>query len=263
MEEIQKLKQKILEEYPRLTEDDTFRFACKPGIPCFNDCCGDVNIFLTPYDVLRMKNRLDISSEEFLDRFTISPIDQNQNFPVLMLKMQDNEKKSCHFVSAEGCIIYDDRPWACRYYPVGLASSKEGESEAASEFYFILREDVCRGFDADKDWRISEWKTDQGIARYDEFGEMFKEITLHNYFKQGKQLDIPRMELFHMVCYNLDKFRRFIKESTFLNRFELEPGLTEKIMADDEELLRFGFRWLKFALFAEKTITIRPEAFRG
>ncbi|TKJ40781.1 zinc/iron-chelating domain-containing protein [candidate division LCP-89 bacterium B3_LCP] len=264
MREIENLKRAILEEYPRLTADDTFKFNCRPGVSCFNECCGDVNIFLTPYDILRMKNRLGISSEEFLDNYTITPIDKNQNYPVILLKMQDNEGKTCHFVGSEGCTIYEDRPWACRYYPVGLASPKEGENDSDEDFYFILKEDVCKGFaEGDTEWTIGQWRTDQGLEAFDEFGKLYKEITLHDYFTQGKQLDVPRMELFHMACYNLDKFRYFIKESTFLQRFDLEEGLIDKIMVDDEELLRFGFRWLKFALFAEKTIDIKPSALSG
>lgn len=261
--EIENLKKTILEEYPRLTKDDMFKFACKPGLSCFNDCCSEVNILLTPYDVLRMKNALEISSKEFLDKYTIMPIDKNEKYPVIFMKMRDTEGKECPFVSPDGCTIYVDRPWACRYYPVGFASPKESEAEVESKFYFILKEDICKGHDEDKTWRISEWQINQGLEIYDEFGQLFKEITLHDYFVQGKQLNMPRRELFHMACYNLDKFRRFIKESTFLNRFELEEGLLEKIMADDEELLRFGFRWLKFALFAEKTLKIRPTAIRA
>jgi len=263
VKEMDNLKKAILEEYPRLTEDDTFRFACHPGVSCFNDCCGDVNIFLTPYDMLRMKNRLGISSDEFLDRYTIVPVEEHLNYPVIMLRMQDDEKQTCHFVSPDGCTIYDDRPWACRYYPIGLASPKEGEEQAFAEFYFVMREDVCKGFEEGKDWRIGEWRTNQGVERYDEFGKLFKELTLHNFFKTGKALDPPRMELFYMCCYNLDKFRRFITESTFATRFELEPGLIERISQDDEELLLFAFRWLKFALFGEKTMTIRQAALRG
>ncbi len=263
MQEIEKLKKTILEEYPRFTENDTFKFACKPGISCFNECCGDVNIFLTPYDILRMKNRLGITSQEFLDKYTITPIDKSQNYPVILLKMQENENKSCYFVTSDGCMIYEDRPWACRYYPIGLASPKEGEAASDEKFYFVLREDVCKGFEEDKEWKISEWKADQGVDKYDEFGELFKEITLHDYFNSGKQLDPPRMEIFHMACYNLDTFKRFIKETTFMERFDLEPKLIENVMQDDEELLRFGFRWLKFALFAEKTIGIKPEALGG
>ena len=29
---------------------------------------------------------------------------------------------------------------------------------------------------------------------------------------------------------------------------------------DDEELLEFGFLWLRYALFGEKTMKVRPEA---
>lgn len=263
MDGLENLKKAILEEYPRLTADDTFKFGCHPGLSCFNECCGDVNIFLTPYDVLRMKNRLGIGSEEFLDRYTLLPIEEHQNYPVVMLKMQDNEKKTCPFVSQSGCTIYEDRPWSCRYYPVGLASPKESDPDAEEEFYFILHEEVCKGFDENKEWQISQWREDQGVVEYDEYGKLFKEITLHDYFKSGKQLDPARMELFHMACYNLDKFRTFIRESTFLKRFEVAPELISKIMEDDEELLRFGFQWLKFALFAERTMKIRAAALSG
>jgi len=262
-DELQRFKEKVLAEYPRLSRDDTFKFVCKPGINCFNECCGDVNIFLTPYDILRMKNKLGIPSEEFLDKYTITPIDKHQNYPVILLKMNDDEKKTCQLVSPDGCTVYDDRPWACRYYPIGMASPREGDDEVESAFFFLLKENHCKGHEEGTEMTVEEWRISQGLEKYDEFGEMFKELTLHDYFAQGKQLDVPRMEMFHMACYNLDKFRSFILNSTFLNRFEMEEVLIEKLKTDDEELLQFGIRWLKFALFAEKTMTIRPSALGG
>ena len=48
-----------------LGPEDTFRFACHPDLKCFTQCCRGTTIFLTPYDVLRMKNALGISSESF------------------------------------------------------------------------------------------------------------------------------------------------------------------------------------------------------
>ena len=53
-----------------LAFDDTFYFSCHPGIDCFTQCCQDVNILLTPYDIARMKNRLGMTSTEFLERHT-------------------------------------------------------------------------------------------------------------------------------------------------------------------------------------------------
>jgi len=43
-----------------------FQFNCNPGVSCFTQCCQDVTIVLTPYDVLRLKNGLKISSGEFM-----------------------------------------------------------------------------------------------------------------------------------------------------------------------------------------------------
>jgi len=70
------LERKVLEEYPRLGPTDSFEFSCHPGVKCFNKCCSDVNIVLTPYDVLRMKNRLGITSTEFLDTYTLLPVNK-------------------------------------------------------------------------------------------------------------------------------------------------------------------------------------------
>ena len=60
-----------------------------------------------------------------------------------------------------------------------------------------------------------------------------------------------------MGCYDLDRFRQFVFESSFLDRFELEDDLVEQIRSDDEALLRFAFRWLRFAIFAEPTLKAR------
>ena len=163
--EIQKLKDAILNEYPRLKKSDKFKFACHSKVSCFNECCGDVNIFLTPYDVLRLKNKLGIDSQEFLDKYTILPIDHNQKLPVVVMRMQDNEKKTCHFVAQEGCTVYNDRPWACRMYPLGLASPGETSAKLNEEFYFLLQESVCQGFKEDKEWTIEQWMENQGYCR--------------------------------------------------------------------------------------------------
>ena len=74
------------------------------------------------------------------------------------------------------------------------------------------------------------------------------------------------MELFHTACYDLDAFREFVFESSFLTRFEIEPEVVEAIRTSDEALLAFAFRWLRFALFAEPTLTVRargPESGRN
>ncbi|MDA8105377.1 MAG: YkgJ family cysteine cluster protein, partial [Nitrospiraceae bacterium] len=98
--------------------DDTFSFGCNSGLTCFNKCCRDINLFLTPYDILRMKRRLRIPSGEFLRTYTFPLFPEEIGHPVILLKMLPDETKNCPFVSDQGCLIYDDRPWSCRSFPL-------------------------------------------------------------------------------------------------------------------------------------------------
>jgi Fe-S-cluster containining protein len=257
-DQMDNLKKEILEQYPRLSEKDVFTFACHSAVPCFNDCCGDVNIFLTPYDIIRLKNRLGISSGEFLEKYTVSPFDQKQKYPVILLKMRDDEKKRCPFVTEQGCSVYDDRPWSCRMYPLGMASPKEGSPEG-DEFYFLMKEPICKGFDQEVKQSVKEWMVNQGIEEYKEVGRLYKEITLHDFFEKGGNLSPEKMEMFHLVCYNIDKFRQFLFQSTFFDKFDVPQQLKEQLEGDDVELFKFGVNWLKFALFGEKTMTIKDD----
>ncbi|MCP4634445.1 MAG: YkgJ family cysteine cluster protein [candidate division Zixibacteria bacterium] len=258
MKELENLKQTILKEYPRLCVGDKFKFACHPDVSCFNDCCNDVNIFLTPYDIIRMKNNLGISSNEFLAKYTITPIEKNQRHPVVMMKMTEDEKTQCHFVTDKGCSIYNDRPWPCRMYPLGSASPSEGNIED-KEFFFLMKEDICKGFEENSEWTVEEWMDNQGAGLYNEMGEYFKQISLHPWFDTGQQLSPEKMDMFHLVCYNIDKFRRFMLESTFLDKFDVDEDIVEKIKTDDIVLFKFGIEWLKFSLFGEKTMKVKGE----
>jgi len=259
MNEIARLRETILKEYPRLSENSHFKFKCHPGVSCFNDCCGDVNIFLTPYDIIRLKNSLGISSAEFLEKYTLSPFDKNLKYPVVLLKMNDDEKKSCPFVSAEGCRVYNDRPWSCRMYPLGLAAPGETSQELDNEFYFLLKESVCRGFDEDHEQTVSEWLADQGIQDYNRMGEYFKDLTLHEYFRGEHILPPEKIEMFFTACYNIDTFRDKIFNSSFFEKFEIDDETKKKIKEDDVELMIFAFQWLRFALFNEPTMKIKSD----
>ncbi len=254
---IQNLKDEILKEYPRLSRDDKFKFACHPKVPCYNKCCQDINIFLTPYDIVRLKNRLNISSGEFLAKYTIMLADRSQDYPILQLKMNDTEEKECPFVTKLGCSVYEDRPWPCRMYPVGSASPKEGSDE--EHFYFMMKEDVCRGFEEGNEWTIGEWLDNQEVTPYDEMGELFKEIAFHEYFRKDKKLTAKKIDFFFMAAYNIDEFKRFVNESSFLQRFDVDENSIKKIMEDDKELLKFAFQWLKFALFGDQTMSIKSN----
>lgn len=260
-------RERFLADQPRLGLDDRFSFACHPGVSCFNVCCRDVNIVLTPYDALRLKTRLGMASGEFLDRYTVLPFTQDQLFPIPFLKMNDDAEKRCPFVGDAGCTVYQDRPWPCRMYPIGHATNRTSDRPIGEEFWFLVREDHCRGHEGGREWTVREWMADQGTEPYDRMGEFYRDLTLHeNFVVKHQRLTPPQMDMFYMALYDIDRFRRFVFESSFLQRFVVHEERADRMRTDDEELLEFGFLWLRFALFGEKTMKVRPEveaAFRA
>jgi len=109
----------------QLTRESRFRFRCHKGISCFTKCCSNIDIMLTPYDIVALKKRLGITSEEFLEKYTHTKTEGKAAFPLIYLRMNKDETRSCPFVSAEGCTVYEDRPANCRYYPIGQGTLKK------------------------------------------------------------------------------------------------------------------------------------------
>lgn len=266
-EQLEKLQEKIVSDYPRMGPDDTFKFGCHPGVSCFNNCCGDVNIFLSPYDVLRLKNRLGISSTEFLDKYALLPVQKDMKTPVVVMRMKDDEAKSCQLLTEKGCSVYSDRPWPCRMYPLGMAAQKDTDDGwQGDRFYFLLKEEGCHGFGESTEWKVQDWLENQGVVEYDEWVEAYKELALHKFFEDGGTLSPEKMEMLFTASYDLDKFREFVFKSTLLDRFEIDEDFVEQMRHDDEVLLRFAFLWLRFSIFGEPTVRAKHdvmEAFQG
>jgi Fe-S-cluster containining protein len=240
-----------------LTPENNFRFECRPGFDCFTRCCRNITIVLTPYDVLRMKNALNISSGDFLADYTMSMIGDT-GLPVVLLKMKDDDEKNCPFVTNRGCTIYPDRPWSCRIYPLQPESSKITE-KAGKQYYSVMDVPFCLGLEADKSLTLAKWIEEQGVSVYQEMEALFKAITTNEFLMKNKITNKNIREMFYMACYDLDRFRRFVRESTFLERFEVEPEVVEKIKEDDVELYYFAMRWLEYGLLGLHVLKVKPD----
>ena len=257
---------RLLDGTRRLDAGQPFPFTCHPGVPCFNACCADVNIILTPLDVLRLARTLGLHTREFLERHTVSPITRELELPIVMLTMRDEPAKRCPFLEERGCGVYQQRPWACRMYPLGMALPPARAGEPPEPLYVIFEDDHCQGrLQADAaPWTADAWRRDQGVLAQDELEAGFRELVSHPWFIGGRRrLDPRRIEMLHMACYDLDTFRAFIFESSFRRRFSLDPELEAGLATDDEALLRFAFQWLRYALFGEPTMTVRDAAAAG
>ncbi len=244
----------------QLFNDSTFHFECRKGLSCYTACCSRIDILLTPYDVIRMKNRLELSSAEFLALYTKPEMLQKHGLPVATLKMLDDEEERCPFVKPDGCLIYSDRPSSCRYYPVGLANLREKEKSDHDQFYFLVKEDHCVGFNEKKEWTVAEWRKDQGIDLYDEVNKKWLEIVLRKRsFGSKAKLSEKSREMFFMISYNMERLRQFVFESKFLSLYDIPEDLVEKAKESEVDLLQLGCEWLKCIFFGEGTIKIKEE----
>lgn len=250
--------QDFIDKYPRMTLDHTFTFRCGKMLDCFTRCCANVSIVLTPYDVLRLKRALKMDSSAFLAQYTISPFTPDQKFPVRLLKM-DPETNKCQFVSETGCGVYGNRPWACRMYPLGAAEPRNA-TEKDQAFHFLVEEELCHGHGGEgKKYTVREWLAEQGIEEYEAYNTSFKKLMLHEFWDGKDALTPAQMDMYHMACYDLDRFRRFVFETKFLDTFEVDEARLEALRADEEELLDFAMDWLRFSLFHEKTMKIKKS----
>jgi len=231
---------------------DTFKFSCSERVPCFNECCKDLNQFLTPYDILRLKNHLGLTSGLFLERYTAQHTGPESGLPIITLKTDYAREFKCPFVTSSGCSVYEDRPSSCRAYPLVRIASRSRETGKIIEQYMLLKEPHCLGFNQEQIQTVEEWVEDQGIRIYNQMNDMLMEIiSLKNRLVPG-QLDIKASFIFHMACYDLDKFRSHIFEKGILDDQNLDSGTLDAVKNDDVELLKLGYKWIKHKLFGKK-----------
>ncbi len=239
----------------------TIQFRCHRGIACWNACCSNIDISLTPYDILRLKRRLGLTSTEFLERYTL-PYEMEKD-GVAGVKLRPVEGGSaCRFMNPDGCGVYEDRPTACRYYPVALLSMRRQDESIDRAAYALVKEAHCLGHNEPNRQTIDEYRTEQGLPEYDELARGWRQLILKKK-SSGPTIGKPSkrsLQLFFMTCYDVDRFREFVASEGFRGMYDLPADELEATLADDAKLMLFGFRFLRQVLFGEESIPVRAEA---
>lgn len=249
----------------KLTLDSPLQFACHPGVSCFTACCHNIKIILTPYDILILRRRLNIPAHEFITQYTEPAYLEKTDMPGVQIKLT-GDKNGCPFVTPEGCTVYTDRPSACRYYPVGMADFHEGGTDDAAEekFFFLVKEPHCKGHEEPKRWTIRDWRADQGVDVRDEMNkEWLRLVMRRKSFGLQATLSDAAKRMFFMASTDLDTFRKFVFESSFLDTYEVDADTVAKIREDDVELMLFSFRYLANTLFGAAGMSIRADKIKS
>ncbi len=197
-----------LPEHQPLKADEVFRFHCHAGISCFTDCCRQLELALTPYDVLRLKKVLGLTSGHFLEQYAVIEFESEELYPKVYLGMVDDGRASCPFVGNEGCQVYNDRPGACRTYPLGRGASLEAQGDKA--IHILIREPHCHGFAEDREQTLSQWQINQDLREYNRYNDEMLALINHPALLAGRKINQEQADDFILCLYDLDRFRKKI-----------------------------------------------------
>ena len=243
----------------RIKGNQTFQFHCHTDIACFNRCCRNLNLFLYPYDVIRLKTRLGLSSERFVDEYVHVILRNGNFFPDVLLQMSDTDEKTCPFLAESGCLVYPDRPDTCRTFPIEQGRRYRSGARKGETVHFFRPPDFCLGRHEKKEWTVNTWIKDQEAETYNEMTARWAELKM--LFRKnpwgGEGADGRRGKMAFMATYNIDPFREFIFNSTFLKRYKVKSALLKKIKADDIRLMIFGFEWVELFVWGKPSKNIR------
>jgi uncharacterized protein len=233
----------------KLSQESVFRFHCHPGLACFNRCCREATIILSPYDILRLSYRLSLTTGEFLQRHTVREEESRSRLPLVLIKPAHTG--GCPFLGKGGCQVYEDRPAACRLFP--LTQGSELTPRGVVDHYFLRRLEYCQGFAGEREWTLEVWQADQG---FDEFDRP-RRPWLHLLLKQAQPGRIPPdhrlLSQFYLMAYDLDAFRTFLFESAFLKAHSLTLEEALPLASDELALLKFSAACLEYLLLPEET----------
>jgi hypothetical protein len=159
--------------------------------------------------------------------------------------------------------VYEDRPSACRYYPVALLASRRSDEYHDEQNYALVEESHCMGHKEAREITVADYRKEQKVEEYDELNRDYYRIILKKK-SAGPAIGKPSptsFQFFFLVCYDIDRFKDFLSAPNFRAVYDISDEEYETIMNDDVERLKFGYRLLMQVLFGEDKIPLKEGAF--
>ncbi|MDE5833011.1 MAG: YkgJ family cysteine cluster protein [Desulfovibrio sp.] len=237
-------------EFVDLSAGEVFKFHCGPDNPCFNRCCRDLLLPLAPYDVLRLRRSLGISGKELLTAFAKSQLIPETGLQLPVVRMLESPDRECPFLSPAGCSVYEDRPSACRLYPLGRAASVG--PEGAKERFLIAAGEFCQGWNNGEEYDAQNWMDSQEMGKYNYFNDRY--MSLLSMIAAGEEPLPANQAAFCFLClYQPEEFRALIEKMNVFSRVSIDEKkralIMDETVAGDEACLDFAFDWLDLTIF--------------
>ena len=224
---------------------ERFTFRCHADLACFNSCCQDKRLPLSPYDALRLRRELGLGSAELLERYAVLELDPTSGWPALRLSLREDGR--CPFVGPDGCTVYGHRPTCCRVYPLARAVRPRpgaGGAPGFEELFMAGDTPGCLGWQEERELTVDKWVEDQGLRPYQQANNLLPRLLLHPRRRRPMDLDPRQTHGYLLALYNLDLFHQLVAREDFGPRFGVSAAEVQAALADEEALLALGIGWL-------------------
>jgi uncharacterized protein len=248
-------------EGTRIAPSQNFAFRCRPTLECFNRCCHNLNLFLYPYDVLRLRKALGISSDAFIEQHVDIVLRPGHFFPEVLLRMADTQGQPCIFLTPDGCRVYADRPHTCRLFPIEQGAYYDAATGKTAAVHYFRPPAFCQGPSEPCTLDIETYIREQGARDYCAMNLAWAQLRrlFENDPWGGQGPQGPKAKMAFMATYNIDLFRDFVFNSSYLKRYKVASALAKKMRTDDAALLLFGFEWVKVFVWGLRSPQLQPR----
>lgn len=147
--------------------DDTFQFSCKQ---CGKCCINREDILLSPLDLFRLSQKLNMTPEEFVEKYGEASIGGSSRMVIIRLRPRGSIKR-CPLLKDRKCSVHDAKPTVCAMFPIGrtfrMDASKYGKEQVSTKnIEYIFNGEHCGNAETHT---VREWFKSFGIPIEDEF----------------------------------------------------------------------------------------------
>jgi hypothetical protein len=215
---------------PKLGMDDTLTFSCTR---CGRCCRDRDDVLLTPLDLFKIANHLNMKIGEVMEQFCDCYEGQNSKIPVVRIKPKSYQQ-TCPFLKKGICQIHSVKPTICALFPLGRMTNFETD-----EFMYFVQPAKCGK--AGRERTIRDW--------LDEFSLLEEEHITILWHKKLAEVSLALHEVYEKIDFNHGRINGFLLstlyimydlEQEFLPQFERNLEKTSSIV---KKIAMLGEEW--------------------
>lgn len=182
-----KESQPMIGKMKKVGEGGTFHFECTRS----GECCRHMEIFLNPYDILRMAKALDTTTIQVIQDQLLFL--ENRQQGILKPVLKAAREGVCEFNSNRLCRIHRDRPLPCRLFPIARID----------EDFHLQQVSYCKGLASQREQDVDTYIQEEEAQEHLDAAKPYHRV-MRTYVTMDGLLDQETKDLFHTVLYDFD-----------------------------------------------------------